>query len=85
MLPNTRSTIGRRVQINYALAGGRPVLIFTDMQCPLGSDAAALAGWFRIRAAVHPDHNSIWFADRLVTTFNPLFDGLYVYRIDHAQ
>jgi hypothetical protein len=70
---------------NYLRLGGRPVLMFTDMPRPGGSDAAALDGWGRIRAAADPDHNSIWFAEGLPTTFNPLFDGLYVYRIDHAQ
>ncbi len=70
---------------NYLRLGGRPVLVFTDMPRPWGSEAAALEGWARIRAAVDPNHTAIWFAEGLVTTFNPLFDGLYVYRIDHAQ
>jgi len=70
---------------NYLRLGGRPVLLFTDMPRPWGSDAAALDGWARIRSAVDPDHNSIWFAEGLSTIFNPLFDGLYVYRVDHAR
>ena len=70
---------------NYLRLGGRPVLIFSDMPRPWGSDAVALAGWARIRNEVDPGHNSIWFAEGLTTTYNPLFDGLYVYRIDHAQ
>jgi LysM repeat protein len=70
---------------NYLRLGGRPVLIFTDMNRPWGSDGAAAAGWARIRAAVDPQHNSIWMAEGLSTVFNPLFDGLYVYRIDHRD
>ncbi len=70
---------------NYLRLGGRPVLIFTDMNRPWGSDAAAANGWARIRAAVDPNHNSIWMAEGLYPTFNPLFDGLYVYRIDHRD
>lgn len=70
---------------NYLRLGGRPVFIFTDMPRPWGSDAAALAGWTRIRAAVDPEHKSIWMAEGLTTYFNPLFDGLYAYRIDHRD
>jgi LysM repeat protein len=29
--------------------------------------------------------NTIWMAEGLTTTYNPLFDGLYVYRIDHRD
>ncbi len=72
-------------QPNYLRLGGRPVIIFTDMPRPWGSDAAALAGWTRIRAATDPNHSSIWMAEGLATTYNPLFDGLYVYRIDHRD
>ena len=70
---------------NYLRLGGRPVLIFTDMDRPWGSNSAAADGWARIRAQVDPNHNSIWMAEGLTTTFNPLFDGLYVYRIDHRD
>jgi LysM repeat protein len=70
---------------NYLRLGGRPVFIFTDMPRPWGSDAAALAGWARIRAAVDPNHTSIWMAEGLTTLYNPLFDGLYAYRIDHRD
>jgi LysM repeat protein len=70
---------------NYLQLGGRPVFIFTDMPRPWGSDDAALAGWARIRASVDPEHRSIWMAEGLTTTYNPLFDGLYAYRIDHRD
>jgi hypothetical protein len=70
---------------NYLRLGGRPLLLFTDMHRPWGSEAAARAGWARLRATLDPDHESIWMAEGLFTTYNPLFDGLYVYRIDHAE
>jgi hypothetical protein len=70
---------------NYLRLGGRPVIVFTDMPRPWGSDAAAREGWARIRAATDPNHNAIWMAEGLHPTFNPLFDGLYVYRIDHRD
>ena len=70
---------------NYRRVGGRPLLLFTDMSRPWGNDAEAWAAWSRIRAATDPDHNTLWMAEGLYTTFNPLFDGLYVYRIDHRD
>ncbi|MGQ0604606.1 MAG: LysM peptidoglycan-binding domain-containing protein [Anaerolineales bacterium] len=70
---------------NYLRLGGRPVLIFTDMPRPWGSEAAAKEGWARVRAATDPQHNSIWMAEGLTTAYNPLFDGLYAYRIDHRD
>ena len=65
--------------------GGRPLLLFTDMSRPWNSDGAALAAWTRIRAATDPDHKMIWMAEGLYTLYNPLFDGLYIYRIDHRD
>jgi hypothetical protein len=70
---------------NYMRVGGRPLLIFTDMPRPWGDDASALAGWTRIRAATDPNHTLVWMAEGLHATYNPLFDGLYVYRIDHRD
>jgi LysM repeat protein len=70
---------------SYLRLGGRPVLFFTDMTRPWNGTRAALAGWQRIRQATDPNHEMIWMAEGLVTTFNPLFDGLYVYRIDHRD
>ncbi len=70
---------------NYRQVDGRPLLIFTDMNRPFGNDAASLAAWTRIRAATDPNHTTLWMAEGLYTQYNPLFDGLYVYRIDHRD
>jgi hypothetical protein len=70
---------------HYLKLGGRPVLLFTDMSRPWGSEARALAGWQRIRAATDPDHKLIWMAEGLYTLYNPLFDGLFIYRVDHRD
>lgn len=69
----------------YLKLGGKPVIIFTDMPRPWGNDQAAYQGWLRIRNAVDPDHKTIWMAEGFYPTFNPLFDGLYVYRVDHKD
>ena len=72
---------------HYLKLGGRPLLLFTDMSRLWGGvdGQAALLGWQRIRAATDPDHSMIWMAEGLYTLYNPLLDGLYVYRIDHRD
>jgi hypothetical protein len=72
---------------NYLRVGGRPVIFFVDMQRPWDSSSPsslALQGWQKIRAAADPNHTQLWMAEGLYTTYNPTFDGLYVYRIAHA-
>jgi hypothetical protein len=68
---------------NYLKVDGKPVIFFEGMTRPWGSVGAAKAGWARVRQATDPDRRTIWFAEGLTAAFNPLFDGLYVYRIDH--
>ena len=70
---------------NYLKMDGRPVIFFEGMTRPWGSVGAARAGWARIRQATDPQRQAVWFAEGLTTAFNPLFDGLYVYRIDHRN
>ena len=70
---------------NYLRMDGRPVILFVDMNRPWGNDPDAITGWTRIRAATDPDHKTLWMAEGLFTYYNPLFDGLYVYRLDHRD
>ena len=70
---------------NYLKIDGRPVILFVDMNRPWGNDQSAEAGWARIRAATDPNRQALWMAEGLFTYYNPLFDGLYVYRIDHRD
>ena len=68
-------------------AGGKPVIMFSDMyRVPGagGSHAAAIAIWGQIRAAVDPNHAQWWIAEGLEPGYLQVFDGLYVYKIDHA-
>jgi hypothetical protein len=44
----------------------------------------ALANWRAIRQAVDPDHKQWWIAEGLEADYLSVFDGLYVYKIDHA-
>ena len=70
---------------NYLKMDGRPVIFFEGMTRPWRNVEAARAAWARIRQAVDPQRRGIWFAEGLSPAFNPLFDGLYVYRIDHKN
>jgi hypothetical protein len=64
----------------------KPVIVFSDMyRVPgAGSDAAAIAIWQRIRQTVDPNHATWWIAEGLKPDYLAVFDGLYVYKIDHA-
>lgn len=70
---------------NYLKIDGKPVIFFEGMTRPWGSLGAAFKGWTRVRSAADPERKAIWFAEGLTPAFNPLFDGLYVYRIDHRS
>jgi hypothetical protein len=73
---------------------GRPVILFSDMYRvpdPAGnrpaSDrgvATAVARWAAIRQAVDPNYTAWWIAEGLQPDYLSVFDGLYVYKIDHA-
>jgi hypothetical protein len=75
-------------------AAGKPVILFADLyRVPdangtrPASDqevSTALATWQAIRQAVDPDHQTWWVAEGLQAGYLALFDGLYVYKVDHA-
>jgi hypothetical protein len=74
--------------------GGKPVILFSDMgrvpnakgDRPASDKEAstAVATWRAIRAAVDPEHQLWWIAEGLSADYLAVFDGLYVYKIDHA-
>jgi len=73
---------------------GKPVILFSDLYrvpdangARPASDqdiATAIATWQAIRQAVDPDHRTWWIAEGLQAGYLELFDGLYVYKVDHA-
>jgi len=77
--------------LNFLRVRGKPVIMFSDMyrvpdeagRRPT-NDGEAVAVWSAIRGQVDPDHNAIWMAEGLVPDYMAVFDGLYVYKIDHA-
>ena len=78
-------------QPNFLRIGDRPLIMFSDMYRvpdeagrPPADDAAAIAIWSAIRSQVDPAHDTLWMAEGLVPDYMSVFDGLYVYKIDHA-
>ncbi len=75
-------------------AAGKPVIMFSDMyRVPdangrrSSSDqdvSTAVARWTEIRQAVDPNHAAWWIAEGLQAAYLAVFDGLYIYKIDHA-
>ncbi len=70
---------------NFLRLGGKPVLYFTDMtRVPLEGTTSSLASWQSIRDEVDPGRTSIWIAEGLDPSYMTVFDGLYVYKVNHA-
>ncbi len=70
---------------NYMRIEGRPLILFTDMLLPWNHEGFSLQGWTRIRNTVDPDHESVWMSEGLSTLYLPVFEGQYIYRIDHRD
>lgn len=67
--------------IRYA---GKPVLFFADMtRIDTSGGLTPQQAWESVRNSVDPNHNTLWIAEGLDPSYLKVFDGLYVYRIDH--
>ena len=65
---------------------GRPVLFFTDVyRVPAGPGQTPQQAWAEIRAQADPHQSSWWIAEGLDPSYLEVFDGLYVYKIVHAD
>lgn len=64
---------------------GKPVILFSDMpRVAVEAGQTPQQAWAAIRAQVDPAHNTLWIAEGLDPTYLDTFDGIYVYKIDHA-
>lgn len=69
----------------YLKLGGRPVIFFAGMpRVDTSGGLTPEAAWGEIRAAADPNYNAIWIAEGLDPVYLDVFDGLYVYKVDHA-
>ncbi|MBM4425222.1 MAG: hypothetical protein FJ030_17890 [Chloroflexi bacterium] len=67
--------------IRYA---GKPVIFFADMgRVDTSGGVKAVEAWRSIRDSVDPNHSTLWIAEGLDPSYLSVFDGLYVYKIDH--
>ncbi|MCS7251484.1 MAG: glycoside hydrolase family 99-like domain-containing protein [Thermoflexus sp.] len=78
----------------FLRVAGRPVILFSDLyripdqagNRPASDQdvATAVARWAEIRQIVDPQRATWWIAEGLKPDYLAVFDGLYVYKIDHA-
>ena len=71
---------------SFLRMNGRPVLMFADMPriSIEGGQSTPQQAWAAVRTQVDPAHNTLWIAEGLDKTYMDTFDGIYIYKIDHA-
>lgn len=71
--------------LNFLRVGNKPIIFFSDMpRVPLGNAVNPIEAWRAIRNDVDPKNESIWIAEGLDPAYLNVFDGLFIYKIDHA-
>lgn len=72
---------------SYLTMAGKPVIMFADMDRMI-TDTEQITtpqiAWAAVRSQVDPDHKTLWIAESPDPTYLTTFDGLYIYKIDHA-
>ena len=88
---NTRDALGYLINTysgdpNFLRIDGRPVIFFTDVyRIPTAGGQSAQQAWASLRAQKDPNHATIWIAEGLDPSFLSVFDGLWVYKVFHAD
>jgi hypothetical protein len=67
---------------NFLRVDGQPVIFFTDIY---RAPANALQFWASVRDQVDPARQTLWIAEGLDPAYLNVFDGLYVFKISHAD
>jgi len=71
---------------NFLSLEGRPVLFFANMESvPVAAGETPQQAWSAIRAQADPDRAAWWIAEGLDASYLEAFDGLYVYKVTHAD
>jgi len=71
---------------NFLELEGKPVIFFTDVyRVPTEGSPTPQQAWADIRDQVDPNHHTWWIAEGLDPSYLAVFDGLYVYKITHAD
>ncbi len=69
---------------NFLRVGNKPVIFFTDVYRTPGGQPAQQY-WATVRNQVDPQRQTIWIAEGLDPAYLDTFDGLYVFKISHAN
>lgn len=96
MIPNQTQeeilTALRHIADNYAghpaflSYRGSPVLVFSDMpRVPRAPGQTSQEAWQALREQVDPQGSWKWIAEGLDPSYLRVFDGLYVFKIDHRD
>jgi hypothetical protein len=71
---------------NFLHYQGKPVIFFTDVyRVPVEAGQTPQQAWAAIRSQVDPQGQVWWMAEGLDPSYLATFDGLYVYKITHAD
>jgi len=71
---------------NFLRLAGKPVIFFADMdRVPVQSGQTPHQAWAAIRNQVDPEGQTWWISEGLDPSYLAVFDGLYVFKITHAD
>ena len=71
---------------NFLKLNGKPVIFFTDMdRTKFAAGQTPQQFWAAVRNQTDPNGDYWWIAEGLDTSYLAVFDGLYVYKITHAD
>jgi hypothetical protein len=82
-----RYVMGRySTQPNFLYLEGKPVLFFIDVyRTPKAAGETPQQFWAGVRDEVDPQRQAWWIAEGLDASYLTVFDGLYVFKITHAD
>lgn len=64
----------------------KPVIFFTDVyRVPTLPGESPVDFWANVRQQMDPNYNTLWIAEGLDPSYLAVFDGLYVFKISHAN
>jgi hypothetical protein len=71
---------------NFLHVEGKAVIFFADMyRVPVAGGQTPQQAWAAIRAQVDPNGDTWWIAEGLDPAYLAIFDGLFVYKVTHAD
>ncbi len=71
---------------NFLRLNHQPVIFFTDIyRTPSAPGESPHEFWASIRNQVDPQHQTWWIAEGLDASYLGVFDGLYVFKVTHAD